>query len=153
MYAYNTFRSMVESLRRPEAEDAVDLLRSRFLGFPGDVTVLDEQDLADSLTAESVLLRPDALSQTYRMTLVLVDGLLRRRVIAYKFRSAPPTEPPFDNSRQSLDVLSAVYQTISLSADTLLLGYFWIASFMISTEITMCLHKQFLILQGEPTSS
>lgn len=71
-----------------------------------------EEVLADFLTAEGVLLRPDPVSRTYRMTSVLADGLLRREVIAYKFWSAPPTEPPFDNSRQALDVLSALTESL-----------------------------------------
>ena len=104
---------MVESLRRAEAEDAVGLLRSRFLGFLGDVTVFDEEeDLADFLTTEGVLLRPDPVVPTYRMASALVDGLLRRKVIAYKFRNAPSTEPPFQNSRTSLHVLTALTQSL-----------------------------------------
>jgi hypothetical protein len=113
MYAYNTFRSMVRSLLSSDAKDAVDLLRCRFLGYPGDVSVLDEElDHADFLTAEGVLRKSDLVSQTYHMTSALVDGLLRRKVIAVKFRNAPPTEPPFYNSRQSVDILSALTEAL-----------------------------------------
>ena len=112
IYACNTFRSMVESLRHPDAERPVNLLRTRFLGFLGDVLVDDEEeDLADFLTSEGVLSRPHPGSLTYRMTSLLVDGLLRRKVIAYKFRNIPPGDPPFSDSKNSLDVLSALTQS------------------------------------------
>lgn len=112
IFAYNTFRSMVKSLLRPEAEDAVHLLRARFLGFPGNVTVFDkEEDLADFLTAEGALVRPDPVSPTYRMTSALVDGLLRDKVITQKFLNAPYIDPPFDDFRRSLNVLSALTES------------------------------------------
>lgn len=111
--ADNAFRSMVESLRRDEARDAVNLLRSCFLGFPGDVVVLDkEEHLVDFLTSEGVLLRPDPLVPIYHIASALVDGLLWRKVIAYKFRNAPSAEPPLQNSGKSLHVLNAVTQSL-----------------------------------------
>ena len=50
---YMTFRSIIKSLRRNQCKDAVYLLRSRFSGFIGDVTIPDqaEAELADFLTA------------------------------------------------------------------------------------------------------
>jgi hypothetical protein len=94
IYEYNTFRSMVVPLLRPEANDAVDLLRCRFLGSPGDVTVLDkEQELEDLLTAEGVLRNRDLLPQTYSMT---SDGLLgEKKSSPVNFGMCLPTEPPF----------------------------------------------------------
>jgi hypothetical protein len=110
---YHHFRFVVKSLRLPKAKDAVDLLRSHFLGFLGDVIVPDsKEELADFLTAEGVLLKHNPQNRTYRMTSVLVDGLIRQKVIAYNFRNVPPTEPPFDNSRQSLYVLSALTESV-----------------------------------------
>ena len=77
MSAYN-FGSMIRSLQSSDARDAVRLLRSDFLGYSGDVTPFDynEQRLADFLTAESVLSKPQRVSPTYYMTSALVDGLL-----------------------------------------------------------------------------
>ena len=57
------------------AERAVNLLRTHFLGFLGDVLVDDEEeDLADFLATEGVLSREHLGSLTYRMTSHLVDG-------------------------------------------------------------------------------
>ena len=53
----------------------VNLLRTHFLGFLGDVLVDDEEeDLADFLATEGVLSREHLGSLTYRMTSHLVDG-------------------------------------------------------------------------------
>ena len=89
--SYNTFRSMIKSLYCPNATDAVRLLRSYFLGYAGDVTLLDFRDqcLANFLTAEGVLFKPERGLPTYCMTLTLVDGLVRRTIIINLFSNAP----------------------------------------------------------------
>ncbi|KAM6499476.1 hypothetical protein JOM56_004984 [Amanita muscaria] len=88
---YNTFNSMVESLSRPEASSPVDLLRSRFAGFLGDVTLTDEKAKkdADTLTSEGVLIKPDLDMACYRMASPLVDGLIRNKLIPTIFPNAP----------------------------------------------------------------
>src|SRR4051794_27361167 len=60
IYAYRTFRKMVDSLLSEKATSAVDLLRSDFVGFLGDIFITDEEakKQADFLTAEGVLLKP-----------------------------------------------------------------------------------------------
>jgi hypothetical protein len=111
--AYNTFGSMIVSLDRPDAEDAVRLLRSKFLGYFGNVELpyYREQGLADFLTAEGVLFKPGR-SPIYHMTSPLVDGLLRRTVIVNLFPNAPKTNPPLDGSIQSLDFLQALRESL-----------------------------------------
>ena len=111
--AYNSFRSMVESLNRPDAQEAVRLLRSDFLGYSGDVKLsnYNEQCLADFLTAEGVLLKPDRLSPTYRMTSALIDGLVRRNIIANLFPNAPKSPLPLDESGQ-LDFLKTLVESL-----------------------------------------
>src|SRR4051794_25436918 len=61
IYTYFTFQRMVDSLLSEQATDAVNLLRSYFIGFLGDVSIEDKtkQKQADFLTAEGVLLKPD----------------------------------------------------------------------------------------------
>jgi len=112
--AYNTFRSMVESLHRPDAQAAVRLLRSDFLGYSGDVTLsnYNEQCLADFLTAEGVLVKPDRLSTTYHMTSAFVDGLVRRKIIANLFPNAPKYPPPLDKSGPTLDFLRTLVESL-----------------------------------------
>jgi hypothetical protein len=112
--AYNTFGSLIESLNRPDAQDAVGLLRSDFLGYSGDVRLSNykEQRLADFLTAEGVLLKPDRSSPTYCMTSAFVDGLVRRKVIANLFPNAPKTSPPLDASGKTLDFLKTLAESL-----------------------------------------
>ncbi len=64
---YNTFHSMIRSLSRAEASSSVDLLRSQFAGFLGDVTLTDLKAMkdADALTTEGVLLEPDPTMACY----------------------------------------------------------------------------------------
>src|SRR5689334_13051571 len=59
IHAYRAFRRMVDSLLSEQATGAVDLLRSDFVGFLGDVIITDakEKRQADFLTAEGVLLK------------------------------------------------------------------------------------------------
>lgn len=114
IFAYNTFRSIIISLRRPEANPAVKLLRSQFAGFLDDVTLhtSEEEELADGLTAEGVLLRPDVKETRYRMASPLMDGLIRTRVIPHQFSSAPSTAPPFRNNGISLRVLDTLIESL-----------------------------------------
>ena len=111
---HNAFGSMIESLNRPSAEDAVRLLRSHFLGYSGDVTLFgyEEQRLADFLTSEGVLFKPERVSPTYHMTSALVDGLLCRTTLVNLFPNAPQITPPLDGSRQKLDFLRALKESL-----------------------------------------
>jgi hypothetical protein len=76
--AYNTFSSMLVSLARPEAAAAVTLLRSSFVGFLNEVELKNdaERDLADFLTSEGVLLKPDPVQHYYCMASPLLDGII-----------------------------------------------------------------------------
>jgi hypothetical protein len=116
IYAYNTFRSMIISLRHPEANSAVKLLRSQFAGFLDDVTMHtdEEEELADFLTAEGVLLRPDVKRPRYHMASPLVDGLIRTRVIPAQFPNAPTTTPPFRSNGTTLRVLDALIESLKV---------------------------------------
>lgn len=92
--AHNTFRSMVNFLKAPEARDAITLFRTVFAGFLGEVRLLDtDEDLADFLTSMGVLSRPNTGSLKYRVTSPLIDSLIRRRVIPAQFSSAPIISP------------------------------------------------------------
>jgi hypothetical protein len=89
------FFSMVKRLCLPDAKPAVQLLRSHFAGFLGFVTLSpSDAMLADFLTTEGVLLRPDLAQTRYCMASPLIDGLIKSRVIPAQFRSAPSIAPP-----------------------------------------------------------
>ena len=66
---------MIQLLSRAEASPSVDLLRSQFAGFLGDVTLTTEtaKDDADTLTDEGVLSKPNPAMACYRMASLLVD--------------------------------------------------------------------------------
>ena len=102
---------MVNSLCRPEAEAAVRLLRSNFAGFLDVVPVrLNDCSLADFLTAEGVLLKPDVVGPDYCMASPLIDGSIRTRVIPVKFSNAR-TIPPIQ-SDVALRVLDTLIESI-----------------------------------------
>jgi len=104
---------MIKSLYHPDAMAAVRLLRSDFLGYEGDVTLLDFQDqcLANFLVAEGILFKSKRGFPTYRMTSPLVDGLVRRTVIVNLFPNAPQINPTLDESGQ-IDFLRALMESL-----------------------------------------
>src|SRR5258708_8213459 len=76
----------VRSLSRLEAYPFLVLLRTLFAGFLDEVELKDQtEDLADFLTSEGVLLKPDPAKANYRMASALVDGFLRTRLIPLTF--------------------------------------------------------------------
>ncbi|KAF8639261.1 hypothetical protein AX16_010333 [Volvariella volvacea WC 439] len=78
---YSTFERMVKSLKRQK--DAVDCLRSRFLGhFNEFVSVLPGgQPLAEFLAALGVLSPKQRDRSQFKMTSPIVDSLIRQRII------------------------------------------------------------------------
>jgi hypothetical protein len=108
MIMYNTFKKMVDDLILPGSKEALDLLRSIFLGFFDFVQIYDtkERRLADFLTAEGVLMRGEN-EFSYRMSSIFVDGLIRREVIpvSYKSRPAVPVPQIYEGSLKILDAL------------------------------------------------
>jgi hypothetical protein len=113
MIMYSTFKKMVDDLITPDAKEALDLLRSVFLGFFDFVQIHDikERRLADYLTAEGVLMRENANEFSYRMSSIFVDGLIRRKVISELYNSRP-TVPVPQTDEGSLKVLDALIEAI-----------------------------------------
>src|SRR5215212_2892135 len=76
IHTYLTFKRMVNSLLCEQATDAVNLLRSHFIGFLGDVSIKDpeKKKQADFLTAEGVLLKPEIDGSRYCMASALIDS-------------------------------------------------------------------------------
>jgi hypothetical protein len=73
----------------------VDLIRSHFVGFLDLVPVCDlDRPLADFLTSEGVLIRPNIYAGEYRVASPLIDGLVKRFVIPKKYPGAPSDTPP-----------------------------------------------------------
>ena len=120
---YNTFHSMIELLSRPEASSSVDLLRSQFTGFLGNVTLTDEKAKkdADTLTSEGVLLKPDSAMPCYRMASPLVDGLIRNQLIPAMFPNAPLSPLPLQPTG-NVDVLGVLIESLKFFDKALILN-------------------------------
>jgi hypothetical protein len=79
---YIIFRSLTKSLLKTESTAAVNLLRLRFVGFLDPITVNDlDQPLADFLTSEGVLVKPDIRIRQYQVASPIIDRLVRQFVI------------------------------------------------------------------------
>ncbi|ORY98435.1 P-loop containing nucleoside triphosphate hydrolase protein [Lobosporangium transversale] len=104
MFSYHTFRRMVDSLLSESATDAVNLLRTYFIGYLGVISISDmeKQRLADFLTAEGVLIRLDG--SKYCMASAFIDSFVRRYIIPSKYPHAPSESPPKKRGG-SLDIL------------------------------------------------
>jgi hypothetical protein len=88
--SYDTFRSLIESLSRPEALNAIVLYRSRFAGFLDEIQLpRTEEKAANFLTSQGVLLKPDSTEARYQVASPLLDGFIRRRIIPSVFSSSP----------------------------------------------------------------
>jgi hypothetical protein len=112
--AYNTFSSMLTSLSRPQAATSVTLLRSRFVGFLNEVELKDdvERDLADFLTSEGALLKPDPVRPRYCMASPLLDGFIRNILIPRKFPDSPSSAPPLQDGGKGLHVLRILIESL-----------------------------------------
>ena len=121
---YSTFHSMIQSLSRPEASSSVDLLRSVFVGFLGDVMLTDEKakEDADTLTSEGVLVKPVPATACYRMASPLVDGLIRNQVIPVMFPSAPSSPLPLQHTGDVIDVLRILIESLKFFDKGLILS-------------------------------
>ncbi|KIM39967.1 hypothetical protein M413DRAFT_446873 [Hebeloma cylindrosporum] len=112
--AYNTFDSMLLSLARSEAAAAVTLLRFKFAGFLGDVTLVNDMDrkLAHLLTSEGVLLKPDSLQHSYCMASALMDGFIRNELIPRLFPNCPASAPPLEAGGKGIHVLGILVESL-----------------------------------------
>ncbi|ORZ08255.1 P-loop containing nucleoside triphosphate hydrolase protein [Lobosporangium transversale] len=108
MFSYHTFRRMVDSLLSESATDAVNLLRTDFIGYLGDISITDmeQQGLADFLTAEGVLIRLD--DSNYRMASAFIDSFVRRYIIPSKYPNAPSESPPKEGQEALLNILETM---------------------------------------------
>ena len=106
-----------------EASSSVDLLRSRFAGFLGDVTLTDGKlkEDADNLTSEGVLLRPDPVKACYRMSSPLVDGLIRNQLIPARFPNAPSSPLPLQPTGD-VDILGILVESVKFFDKALIIN-------------------------------
>ncbi|CAI2198243.1 16100_t:CDS:2, partial [Funneliformis geosporum] len=93
---YATFRKIIHILTKDKARKAMQLIRSTFIGFFDLVQIVDneERNLAKFLTAEGVLIRDEEIKDRFKMSSVLVDDLVRQRVIPKLFKSFPIVAVP-----------------------------------------------------------
>ena len=111
----------------PTAEAALGFFRSHFAGYLGDVELFDEQEvtLANFLTTEGVLLRPDGMKAVYHMASPLLDGYIRGSILPAKYSRTPSIVPPTQtkNNEATLDVLSILKESVKyLDRDTIRLA-------------------------------
>jgi hypothetical protein len=111
--SYDTFRSLIESLSRPAALNAIMLYRSRFAGFLDEVQLRrTEEALANFLTSQGVLLKPDATEACYQVASPLLDGFVRRQIIPSVFSSSPTSSPPRYEATRRLHVLDTLVESL-----------------------------------------
>ncbi|KAM6503837.1 hypothetical protein JOM56_000780 [Amanita muscaria] len=120
--AQNTFYLMIQSLSHPKAYNSLILLRSQFVGFLDEVELKNqtEENLADFLTSEGVLLKSEPAKARYRMASPLVDGLIRNRLIPLIFRNAPSSALPLQNDGITIHVLDTLIESLKFFDKTLI---------------------------------
>ncbi|POG76315.1 hypothetical protein GLOIN_2v1769118 [Rhizophagus irregularis DAOM 181602=DAOM 197198] len=91
------------------AKPAIDLLQSRFSGVLDFVTIYNdvEDQLAQFLVAEGVLIRDEMTKYAYKMSSSLIDMLIWQRVIPLVYKSFPKNiiSSAFDKSYKVADDL------------------------------------------------
>jgi hypothetical protein len=119
---YPTFRSMRDSLMRPNAEAALKLLRSQFAGYLEPVELPeDHENLADFLTTEGILLRPNRKQRLYHMSSPLLDGYIRTSLILpARFSRTPSIPPPNSKKQQTIQPHSMSCQFLWNHSNTLI---------------------------------
>ena len=115
---------MIQSLFRPEVSSAVNLLRSRFADFLGDVKLNDNnaQEDADFLTSEGILSKPNPAQPYYRISSPMVDELIRNRLIPARFPNAPSTPVPLQERTGDVDVLGMLVESLKFFDKSLILA-------------------------------
>ncbi|PKC14323.1 hypothetical protein RhiirA5_371546 [Rhizophagus irregularis] len=113
MIRYITFNKMVSDLSKPKAKEALDLLRSVFLGFFDFVQIeaTEERRLADFLTTMGVLVRDNENKFSYKMSSMLIDRLIRRDVISELYNSRP-TVPVPQTHEGSLKIIDTLIEAV-----------------------------------------
>ncbi|PKY27102.1 hypothetical protein RhiirB3_442677 [Rhizophagus irregularis] len=116
---------MVDDLLRPDAKEALDFLRSVFIGFFDfiQINIINERRLADFLTVEGVLIRKSDNEFSYRMSSIFVDGLVRREVIPLLYKSCP-TIPVPRIDEDYLKVLDVLIESIRCFDKTIICNAF-----------------------------
>ncbi|PKK55553.1 hypothetical protein RhiirC2_832089, partial [Rhizophagus irregularis] len=125
MIMYLTFKKMVDDLLRPDAKEALDFLRSVFIGFFDfiQINIINERRLADFLIVEGVLIRKSDNEFSYRMSSIFVDGLVRREVIPLLYKSCP-TIPVPRIDEDYLKVLDVLIESIRCFDKTIICNAF-----------------------------
>jgi hypothetical protein len=134
--SHNTFRRMLISLRDEKPRLAVQLYRSRFADFLDDVEIsYKEENLADFLTTEGVLLRQVASELKYNITSPLTDALVRLQVIPFHFPNMPPS--PVRETRGDILVILTEALKCSDTLNQLTISHFNFQRCM-STVLSTC---------------
>ncbi|PKC62254.1 hypothetical protein RhiirA1_465407 [Rhizophagus irregularis] len=109
IFGYSTFNKIIDMLKDKNAKPAIDLLQSRFSGVLDFVTIYNdiEDQLAQFLVAERVLIRDEMTKYAYKMSSSLIDMLIWQRVIPLVYKSFPKNiiSSAFDKSYKVADDL------------------------------------------------
>jgi len=71
-----------------------------------------EQDLADFLTSEGALLKPDPVQPYYCMVSPLLDGVIQNTHIPHQFPNSPSLVPPLEDGGNGLHVLGILIESL-----------------------------------------
>ena len=117
--AYPTFSRLISSLEKNDAIGAMRLLRARFLGYLGDVTISSPKEVpsAEFLTTEGVLLKAIG-TQTYHMASALIDSIIRNRLLPRVFPPNPLSTVPLKGQR--INVLQLLIEAVKFFDDELM---------------------------------
>lgn len=120
MLSYPTFRRMINALGSDASRGALNLLRSRFLGFLGFVKINndDEKKQADFLVSEGVLHVDEVDDRLFKLSSAYIDGLIRRYTIPKVYPCAPQAKIPrrTDGSLNFLEALKIAIRLFDKSA-------------------------------------
>ncbi|GES85313.1 P-loop containing nucleoside triphosphate hydrolase protein [Rhizophagus clarus] len=113
---YATFMRLIKSLKSDDARDAMNLLRTRFLGSldTEEITDCNELSLVRFLISEGVLIYEGDFrnSKTFRMSSPFIDLLIRRYVIPDLYPSYPLNKAPLRGDYK-LDTLRILETALS----------------------------------------
>ncbi|CAG8624979.1 5094_t:CDS:2, partial [Paraglomus occultum] len=112
---YATFRKLIDTLTKEKYRDAMNFLRTYFVGNSDDfvpVRHLDHRRLASFLAAQGVLQSSpqDESASAFKMSSPLIDGLIRQVVIPAAYPNCPNLPIPKENG--SLDIIGILKEAI-----------------------------------------
>ncbi|RGB24690.1 hypothetical protein C1646_803779 [Rhizophagus diaphanus] len=135
---------MIEMLNKTNAKPAIDLLRTRFLGFFDNVRIFsDESEKLEFLVAEGVLIEGKNYLSEFKLLSAFVDGLIQRQVIPNVYKSSPESAVPQKDDDESLDILNILQTAIQFFNKDIISNADFIASNLYTgSQEKMCVPRE-----------